>query len=168
MPQEMGMDAAKREINTDVAVLIGALVVLFYLIPTYIDLEQEYDLASLSPAFFPKIATWLIAGLTSLHLLFIIARRKGSAGPVEGEEWLSSGEQWKALACCLAIIAYFFLMKVIGFLASTILILAFLFLFQGVKKPMKVALTSIMVTAGLYLFFLYVMKVHFPKGVLFE
>ena len=162
------MDAAKREIITDVAVLIGALVVLFYLIPTYIDLEQEYDLASLSPAFFPKIATWLIAGLTSLHLLCIIARRKESVGPEEGEEWLSSGEQWKALASCLAIIVYFFLMKVIGFIASTIPILAFLFLFQGVKKPMKVALTSIMVTAGLYLFFLYVMKVHFPKGVLFE
>ena len=163
----MGMDDTRREIITDVSVLIGALIVLFYVIPTYIDLEQEYDLASLSPAFFPKIATWLIAGLTSLHLL-IIARRKESLGPVEGEEWLSSSEQWKALACCLAIIAYFFLMKVIGFIASTILILAFLFWFQGVKKPMKVALTSIMVTAGLYLFFLYVMKVHFPKGVLFE
>ncbi len=93
MPQEMGMDAAKREIITDVAVLIGALVVLFYLIPTYIDLEQEYDLASLSPAFFPKIATWLIAGLTSLHLLFIIARRKESVDPSEGHEWLSFGEQ---------------------------------------------------------------------------
>lgn len=164
----MGMDDTKREIIIDVTVLIGALIVLFYVIPTYIDLEQEYDLASLSPAFFPKIATWLIAGLTALHLLSIIAGRKGSVGPVEGEEWLSSGEQWKALASCLAIIAYFFLMKVIGFIVSTILVLAFLFLFQGVKKPIKVALISIMVTAGLYLFFLYVMKVHFPEGVLFE
>ena len=164
----MGMDDTRREIITDVSVLIGALIVLFYVIPTYIDLEQEYDLASLSPAFFPIIATWLIAGLTSLHLLFILTRRKESLGSMEGEEWLSSSEQWKALACCLAIIAYFFLMKVIGFIAATILILAFLFWFQGVKKPMKVALTSIMVTAGLYIFFLYVMKVHFPKGVLFE
>ena len=162
------MDDTKREIITDVTVLIGALIVLFYVIPTYIDLEQEYDLASLSPAFFPTIATWLIAGLTSLHLLFIIARKKGSVGPVEDDEWLSSGEQWKAVASCLSIIAYFFLMKVIGFIASTILILAFLFLFQGVKKPIKVVLTSIMVTAGLYLFFVYFMKVHFPKGVLFE
>ena len=86
----------------------------------------------------------------------------------EGEAWLSSGEEWKALASCLAIIAYYFLMKAIGFVISTILVLAFLLWFQGVKKPIKVALISIMVTAGLYLFFLYVMKVHFPKGILFE
>jgi hypothetical protein len=164
----MGMDDTKREIITDVSVLIGTLVVLFYVIPAYIDLEQEYDLASLSPAFFPTIATWLIAGLTFLHLLFIIARKKKSVDPEEGDEWLSSSEQWKALGSCLAIIAYFFLMKVIGFIVSTILVLAFLFWFTGVKKPLQVALTSILVTAGLYLFFLYVMKVHFPKGVLFE
>jgi hypothetical protein len=162
------MDDTRREIITDIIVLIGALIVLFYVIPTYIDLEQEYDLASLSPAFFPTIATWLIAGLTFLHLLSIIVLRKESVSPVEGEEWLSSTEQWKAVASCLAIIAYFFLMKVIGFIFSTILVLAFLFGFQGVKKPMKVALTSILVTAGIYLFFLYVMKVHFPKGILFE
>ena len=72
----MGMDDTRREIITDVTVLIGALIVLFYVIPTFIDLEQEYDIASLSPAFLPIIATWLIAGLTSLHLLFMIAGRK--------------------------------------------------------------------------------------------
>jgi putative tricarboxylic transport membrane protein len=164
----MGMDNTKREIITDVTVLIGALLVLFYVIPTTIDLEQEYGFASLSPAFFPTIATWLIAGLTSLHLLSIIAGRKGSVGPEAGDEWLSTSELWKALASCGAIIAYFFLMKVIGFIISTALVLAFLFWFQGVKKPMKVALISILVTAGIYFFFLYVMKVHFPKGILFE
>ena len=162
------MDDTKWEIITDVSVLIGALIVLFFVIPIYIDLEQEYDLASLSPAFFPTIATWFIAGLTSLHLLLIIIRRKKSASHEEGDGWLSSSEQWKAIASCLAIIAYFFLMKGIGFIVSTILVLAFLFWFQGVKKPIKVILTSILVTAGIYLFFLYIMKVHFPKGILFE
>ena len=162
------MTDTKREIITDISILICALLVLFYIIPTRIELEQEYDLASLSPAFFPIIATWLIAGLTLLHLLFILIRRKSSGVAEEGEAWLSSGEEWKALASCLAIIAYYFLMKFIGFIVSTILVLGFLFFFQGVRKPLKVALISIMVTAGLYLFFLYVMKVHFPKGLLFE
>ena len=68
----------------------------------------------------------------------------------------------------LVIIGYFLAMKFAGFLISTVLLLVILFLLQGVKGPLKVAITSLSVTAGIYVFFLYVMKVHFPMGSIFD
>ena len=51
------MEYRKKERVTALAVLAGALLVLIYVIPNHIDLDQEFELAILSPAFFPKLAT---------------------------------------------------------------------------------------------------------------
>ena len=152
------------------SVLLGALLVRFYIIPNYIEITEEYDLASLSPSFFPILATWVIAGLATLNLVhtFLRGKRRTYGDGDAGDRWLSTGEERKAYLSALVIIGYFVAMKLVGFLISTILLLAILFLLQGVKGPIKVAITSLSVTAGVYLFFLYVMKVHFPIGLIFE
>ena len=162
------MEFNKREKITALSVLAGALVVRFFVIPNYIEITEEYELASLSPAFFPKLAVWVIAGLAVLHLVFTFSRRKSQIHGEDIEEWLSPGEEWKAYISSLVIIGYFFAMKAIGFLISKLIVLVVLFIIQGAKGPLKVAITSISVTAGVYLFFLYVMHVHFPKGLIFE
>jgi len=162
------LEYIKREKISTVSVLVGALLVRFYVIPNYIEITEDYDLASLSPAFFPILATWVIAGLAALNIALTFLRGKRRTYGGDGEAWLSPGEERKAYLSALVIIGYFVAMKLVGFLISTILLLAILFLLQGVKGPLKVAITSLSVTAGIYLFFLYVMKVHFPIGLIFE
>ncbi|MEE9418244.1 MAG: tripartite tricarboxylate transporter TctB family protein [Desulfatiglandaceae bacterium] len=162
------MEYRKKERVTALAVLAGALLVLIYVIPNHIDLDQEFELASLSPAFFPKLATWIIVGLAALLFVMAFTKKKGQDGGEDEEEWLSSREEWSAYRSFLVVIGYLFAMKYIGFLISTVMVLAVLLLLQGEKKPLKVVLTSVLVTAGVYLFFLYVMKVHFPEGLIFK
>jgi hypothetical protein len=154
-----------RELITAISILVATLVIIFYVIPNHIDLEQEFELASLSPAFFPNLAAWIIAALACLHIVNILLQKK-KAVPGDGEqEWLSPPEERSAYKSAFVIV---FAMKYVGFLISTTLVLAALFVLQDIKRPLRVILISILVTVGIFLFFFYVMQVHFPKGAIFE
>jgi hypothetical protein len=157
-----------RELITAISILVATLVIIFYVIPNNIDLEPEYDLASLSPAFFPNLATWIIAALAGLHIVNLLFQKKKAAAGDGEEEWLSRSEELSAYKSAFVIVLYFFAMKYVGFLISTALVLAALFVLQDIKKPLRVILISILVTVGIFLFFFYVMQVHFPKGAIFE
>ena len=160
------MEYRKREKITALSILVGALLVQFFVLPNFIDHTEEYDLASLSPDFFPSLAVWLITALAGVYLFYAFYDKKKSAGP--GATWLSSGEMKKALLCCLIIIVYFIAIKFFGFLAATIPVLFVLFLIQGVKGPVRMVCISLASTIGIYLFFVFVLKVQFPQGILFE
>ena len=149
-------------------VLAGALLVIFYIIPNFIEMDQEYDLASMSPAFFPKLAGWVIALLAGFHLVILLLQRKKTVAVDNDEEWLSVSEERSAYKSALVIIIYSFVMKYVGFLISTTILLAVLLIFQDERKPIKIILISVLVTIGVFLFFYFIMQVHFPKGLVFE
>jgi uncharacterized membrane protein len=81
---------------------------------------------------------------------------------------LSRGEELNAHKAALVIVGYVLAMKYIGFLIATVLVLAVLLGLQDIKKPLHVGLISILVTAGVFLFFYFIMQVHLPKGLIFE
>ena len=162
------MEYRKREKITALSILFGALLVQFFIIPNYIDHTEEYDLVSLSPDFFPSLAVWLITGLAGIYVFYSFSRKKKSAGPGNAENWLSPGEEKKAILCCLIIIGYFVAIKFFGFLIATIPVLFVLMFIQGVRGPIRTACISFASTIGIYLFFLYILRVHFPWGILFE
>lgn len=138
------------------------------MIPHHIELEQEFELASLSPAFFPRLAAWIIAGLSVLQLAIIATQRKKQTVAEPVEKWLSPLEERSAYKSALVLIAYFIALKYIGFLIATTLLLAVLLILQDIKKPLNIILISVPVTLGVFLFFYFIMQVHFPKGVIFE
>ena len=150
------------------SILAGALLVIFYVIPNFIVLDEEYAFISLSPAFFPTLAAWIIAGLAAGQFLLVLVQEKAVPMKRAGGEWLSREEEINAYKSALVIIVYVIAMKYLGFLISTPLALAALLLLQNIKKPVKVVIVSISVAVCVYLFFLYVMQVHFPKGRFFE
>jgi len=158
----------KRELISAMVVLAGALLVIFYIIPNFIEMDQEYDLASMSPDFFPKLAGWVIALLAGLHLVLLLFQRKKAVTVDNDEDWLSASEERSAYKSALVIIIYFFAMKYVGFLISTTFLLVVLLIFQDERKPIKIILVSVLVTMGVFLFFYFVMQVHFPKGLIFE
>ena len=114
------------------------------------------------------MAIWFIAGLAILHLIHITLLSRGKSRYKGENDWISAREERMAYACSAVIIVYLLVLNYIGFLISTVLVLAGLLVMQGVRKPIKVSLISIGVTLGIFLFFLYVMKIHFPKGIIFE
>jgi putative tricarboxylic transport membrane protein len=168
LAKEFCLEYYKREKIIAFSVLAGGLAVRYYLIPNYIEIPQKYTFASLSPAFFPILTAWFIVGLALLYLIHNILLTRGKSH-VEGKsDWISTGEERMAYVCTVVIIIYLLVLGTLGFLISTVLFLAALLVLQGVRKPFKVALISVLVTMGIYLFFLYVMKIHFPKGIIFE
>ena len=162
------MKYSKREKITALSIFVGALIVIYSIIPNYIELEEEFEFVSLSPAFFPTVAAWIIAGLAALHLLLIMIREK--SGPIKrsSEAWLSVREERQTYKAAIVIAVYVLSMKYIGFLISTPLALACLLILQDIRKPTKIAIVSVSVTICVYLFFFFVMQVHFPKGRVFE
>ena len=148
--------------------MIARAAIIFYVIPNYIDLEEEFELASLSPAFFPLLATWIIAALAGLLAISALWQPKKTATDGGDEEWLSRTEELSAYKAAMVIVAYVLAIKYIGFLIATALTLAVLLVLQDIKKPLQVFLISILVTGSVYLFFFFIMQVHLPRGLFFE
>ncbi|MBW2018227.1 MAG: tripartite tricarboxylate transporter TctB family protein, partial [Deltaproteobacteria bacterium] len=157
---------ASREIALSLSIFAGALVVRFLIIPNFIEQEESYDLASLSPAFFPELATWIIAGLALLLFFSTLFHRK-TTGQRE-EERLNRNEVRRVYLVFGIVIVYLLAMKFLGFPITTMALLAGLFVLQGITEIKKIVLTSLLVTFGIYLFFLYIMQVHLPEGLLFK
>ncbi len=160
------MKLRNRDIVTSVCIILGALTVQFSVLPYFIEMEESYDLSSLSPAFFPKLATWAVTALGALLLCSTFLQRKKTNE--REKEQLNKRELRRVYLAFTLVVGYLFAMKLMGFLVSTVILLGALFLLQGIKKPAKIAAASLIVTFGVYLLFLYVMQVHFPKGLLFE
>ena len=162
------MHYRKRELITAVSILVAALTIIFYVIPNYIDLEEEFEMASLSPAFFPMLATWIIAALAGLLAVSALRLPQKTMIDDDDEKWLSPAEERNAYKAALGIVVYVLAMKYIGFLIATALVLAVLLVLQDIKKPHHVVLISILVTGSVFLFFYFIMQVHLPRGLVFE
>ena len=66
---------------------------------------------------------------------------------------------------CLLVV-YTFVLKSLGFLISTFLLLALLFRVKATYRLLKVIILSFLITAGSYLLFEVWLKVQLPKGIL--
>jgi hypothetical protein len=158
-----------------IIVLALGLATLFYLIPTQVEVSARYDLASLSPAFFPELAAWLLVVLGGLLLISqLTAAGRARAGRGEAEtddetrQEFTSGDELRVWAVFLVSILYFYGLKYIGFIPATILGLAGLFLLQGVRGAGRLLVLSVVTAVLVYAFFHYVMNVHFPEALLFR
>jgi len=72
----------------------------------------------------------------------------------------------KVLYVILLLVAYIFLLKPVGFLISTFLLLALLFRVKGSYRLKMILFMSLLVTAGSYLVFEIWLKAQLPKGIL--
>ena len=162
------MEYPRREKISALTVIVCGLAVQFLVLPNFIDITEEYDLLSLSPAFFPRLTVWLVTGLGALYLILTFSRHGNKGDKADTEAWLSPAEEGKSLLCILLIIGYFLALRFFGFIIGTILVLAVMLPVQGVRGPVKIGLISILSTLGIHLLFLYVLQVHFPEGIFFE
>ncbi|MGZ3514203.1 MAG: tripartite tricarboxylate transporter TctB family protein [Thermodesulfobacteriota bacterium] len=75
-------------------------------------------------------------------------------------------ETGKILYVLLLLVAYTFLLKPVGFLISTFLLLVLMFRVKGSYRLKTVFLMALLVTAGSYLVFEIWLKAQLPKGIL--
>jgi hypothetical protein len=151
-----------REWIIAVCILFFSLFTVFYLIPSQIEVTEEYELASLSPAFFPEVSASLIAGLSVLLMISLF--RSGGGQREEGTQMTTEDEFRVVVAIGIAAI-YVLAFKYMGFIPASILGLGALFWLQGKRRPLRLILLSVGTVLFVYFIFYYVMKVRFPEGL---
>ena len=166
------MSEKTKEIVIAFSILALGLVTLFYLIPTQVKVAEDLEIKSLSPAFFPELATVLIIFLSGVLIVtwFIhCTDRDDSDGRREpSRSEMTAREELRVLGAFLIAVLYYFGFKYFGFLITSAVCLTGMFLLQGGKSGCRIAILSVSVTLGLFAFFHYVMKVYFPVGVIFR
>ena len=143
--------------------LVFSLVTLFYFIPTQIELTEEYGRRSLSPAFYPELASWIVAFL-SLLLIVRNLRKPPQSIDIEGTS-LDFNEELRVGVSFFIALFFAICFTYIGFLLATFLTLILFFILQGIKGVLRLLCLSGGATLFVYLFFHYIMKVHFPSGL---
>lgn len=105
-----------------------------------------------------------ILTLLSLSLFFSSLRDQKDRS---GFQNLWAGlEPGKVLYVTVLLVAYAFLLKPIGFLISTFILLFLLFRVKGTYRLKTIFLISFLVTVGSYIIFEIWLKAQLPKGIL--
>jgi putative tricarboxylic transport membrane protein len=78
------------------------------------------------------------------------------------------GEPKKILLTTVLCIAYVALVEIVGFFVSTALFMAAFMLMVGIKRPLIYIAAIVGVNLGLYLLFVWQLKVPIPIGILFQ
>ncbi len=139
------------------AVLFAFSVVLyFFIIPWAIEGAGQGG-TGLTPDFMPR---WIAITLGVLSaILFIVAK------PTHQQVKLFPQ---RVLVTIALFVAYIALAPLVGYLISSMVIMAAYLLHFGVRKPLTLAVLSLGLPVVLYLFFAKVMLVVLPQGILLQ
>jgi putative tricarboxylic transport membrane protein len=75
-------------------------------------------------------------------------------------------EAGKVIYVLSLLVVYALVLKYLGFLVSTFLLLALLFRVKATYRLLKIIILALLITAGSYLLFEVWLKVQLPKGIL--
>ncbi|MCF8105850.1 MAG: tripartite tricarboxylate transporter TctB family protein [Desulfohalobiaceae bacterium] len=148
--------------HTDGVIGLGlfffSLVMHFLVIPNQTK-EISFGAGSLSPAFFPKLAS-LIIGILSLILVFNNFFLKQQTRIAEFGP--------KALNIILFLIAYVFGIQLLGYMAATGLFLFALMVYLSREKWIRYVFIILGFLIVNYFFFEKVLNLILPRGILFQ
>jgi hypothetical protein len=148
-------------------VLLVLCVVVYLIIPIEIQELMRYDASTgLSPAVFPKLSVFLIAGFS---IVLIVSGLRWKHGvPSEDRRALGMGSRARVITTFMIILAYVFLIGILGYLVITPLALGLLMWYFGERRWLLILSIAILTTAGLFGFFRYIMYIILPEGMLFS
>ena len=146
-------------------ILLFGVFTIFFLIPIQIEVTEEYELKSLSPAFFPQVTAWIITGLS---VLFMISLFRSRGKRQENDLEITWGDELRVLVAIVIALLYLIAFKYLGFIPASCLCLAALFWLQGMRRPLRLVFLSVGTAVIVYLVFYYAMKIRFPEGHLWH
>ncbi len=119
----------------------------------------------LGPGFWPKFILICLIVLSVLIAIDAFRVRKKSAGETPSEVTQSAGSRIRFFSALILIIAYFFLLNIVGFVALTpFFLIAFMVLLGEKSWPWMITL-SIGMTVIILLAFTQAMYVPLPRGI---
>ena len=159
-----------RRIHPDVivgGVLLVFCLVVYLIIPIEIQELMRYDASTgLSPAVFPKLSVFLIAGISAV--LILSGLRSKDAAPRQDRRPLRIGNRARVITTFIILLAYVYLVGILGYLVITPVALALLMWYFGERRWLLILSLAILTTTGLFYFFRYIMYIILPEGIFFS
>jgi hypothetical protein len=151
-----------RDLVLSLVLLAFALILLLWLIPSYI---AEYTTGDqgLSPRFFPYLIS-LTIGLFSLLLFGRTVRGKKILPATPMEKTIDRSK----IICIILLVAYQQAIELIGLAPASFLALVGLMVLYGFSNWLVIGFFSAALVTLLSLFFENVAQVPLPRGILFE
>ena len=102
-----------REWIIAVCILFFSLLTIFYLIPSQIEVTEEYELKSLSPVFFPEVSASLILGLSVLLMISLFRSRKRQREEIPH---MTMADEFRVITAMAIAVLYVLAFKYAGFI----------------------------------------------------
>ena len=113
---------------------------------------------SLNPAVWPRIICVLLCIMATIQLVNALR------GKITIEASFSN--MWRVVAAMVLILAYAFLLKKVGFIVCSLVLLVGLLLIFDVKKKWVYVVLPVVTIALVYYLFKVMLRVPLPKGIL--
>ncbi len=143
------------------------ILMLTYILPTYVDITEGYEQSALPPSFWPKVI--IIFGLICSIIYFgqsVLAIVKDKK-PISFPRLLWQTEKQSIFLMAMLCI-YAYLLEYMGLIVTSAIFLPLTAWLYGEKRPLALLVFSLSITAILYVFFVIVAQVHIPAGLWFE
>ena len=114
------------------------------------------------PEFFPRFVAALLMVCSAL---LITNALRGRA--LNQRQQVTSRDLLWVLYVCLLTIAYVFLIRYLGFFVSTVIYLVCFLTMIKERRPILIASTSLLIPLIVFLFFVKLMGIPLPEGLLF-
>lgn len=154
--------------NAALGLLAIAVAAVYWLLIPYA-VQLEHAAMGITGRFFPRMAAFIVGisgALLFLRALVVGKRRSEQSEPEETNAPLDPKALRRVAPYLIVTIAYVALIDIAGYLTTTVLALAFLLWLAGERRIWLVVLTAVVVSAGLYILFQYVMQVPLPAGAI--
>ena len=137
----------RADIFSGSLIALFGLLTIFVIVPVEIDSSGDYGL---DPKFFPVTTLWLIVAMAALqiaHRLLLLKFDPDTPAPLDGMNWL-----FICGAALFLTIAYFGILT-IGFIATSLILIAIVMVAMGARKQNWLALVSIPIIAPLVIYY---------------
>lgn len=145
--------------------IISAILFLILSIIVIISTNQFPDFSGegvTGPDFFPKALAIILVGLSILLFVnTILSKDNAKTG-------LFDKNAIRAYITIVAVLVYVVLMNILGFIIVNFVFLFGSIRYYGLKNYLKIALTSVVGTAGIYCVFKILLAVPLPTGIIFS
>lgn len=158
----MKINESKVEQIAGIVLFVFALLLLLLIIPMQI---KDVRAPGVPPRFLPQAISFLIMALSVP--LYVGGYKKRNTPDLK--EYSITIQELKLVLITLAAVAVtIVLYSFMGFIPTSILLLAFLQYRYGQRKLWKIVLVSIGMPVVLFLFFYYVLMISLPVGIFFN
>jgi len=165
----MNQNMLKQYIRQELPVLVVFFVAMALLIvlPSQIPESKMAQASVLGPRFFPRV---MLCGV----MLFCLLGIAGDANqvfrnkqPLETEESATPKHYRNVLALIVALMAWYLLLKTVGFILMTAILMAVSMLLLGNRNKLQIVLIPTFFSVALYLLFANYLNVMLPKGLFY-